>query len=157
MTRVLRRPSHTCGPEAPSLSLWKYAGVCGKTPEVAALQDLLIYTVKGLGSLAHHARTTAGIEDEAVNTFINGAIFSTLTNVNFADDRFTEFVTDSRRLHEQLAAKMAAAGVALPPNASTPQPWFGSMPHPLAWNSQPVVLGGVAGMIETGLQVGVPK
>lgn len=54
--------------------------MCGKTAEVAGLQDLLIYHVKGLGSLAHHARLH-GVEDAAVNTFINGSIFSTLTNV----------------------------------------------------------------------------
>ncbi len=68
-------------------------GICGKTPEVSSLQDLLIYSVKGLGSLAHHARTEAGIEDAAVNTFINAAIFSTLTNVNFDDQRFVEWVS----------------------------------------------------------------
>ncbi|GLC35355.1 hypothetical protein PLESTB_000573600 [Pleodorina starrii] len=130
-------------------------GVCGKTPEVAALQDLLIYTVKGLASLAHHARTAAGIEDQEVNTFVNGAIFSTLTNVNFADDRFVEFVNDSRRLHAKLSAKLAAAGVSLPASASESQPWFGSMPHPLAWNSQAAALGGVGDMIEIGMQTGI--
>ncbi|GFR45201.1 hypothetical protein Agub_g6595 [Astrephomene gubernaculifera] len=130
-------------------------GVCGKTPEVAALQDLLVYSVKGLGSLAHIARTTAGIEDARVNTFINGAIFSTLTNVNFADDRFLEFVTECRQLHAELAAKLAAAGVTLPAEATQSQPWFGSMPHPLAWNSAAVALGGVGDMIEVGQQTGV--
>nr|ARO50069.1 hybrid-cluster protein [Yamagishiella unicocca] len=130
-------------------------GVCGKTPEVATLQDLLIYSVKGLASLAHHARTAAGIEDAKVNTFINGAIFSTLTNVNFADDRFVDFVTESRQLHAQLSAKLAAAGVALPASASEVQPWFGSMPHPLTWNSQAVALGGVGDMLEIGEQTGI--
>ncbi|GLI70539.1 hypothetical protein VaNZ11_015455 [Volvox africanus] len=130
-------------------------GVCGKTPEVAALQDLLIYTVKGLGSLAHHARTLAGLEDQEVNTFINGAIFSTLTNVNFADDRFVEFVNDSRRLHKQLAAKLTSAGIYLPASSTTPQPWFGSMPHPMAWNTQSMAPRGVADMIEVGHQTGI--
>ncbi|KXZ44628.1 hypothetical protein GPECTOR_64g122 [Gonium pectorale] len=130
-------------------------GVCGKTPEVAALQDLLVYSLKGLASLAHIARTTAGIEDPAVNSFVNGAIFSTLTNVNFADDRFVEFVTESRRLHACLAEKLKAAGVAVPADATAPQPWFGGMPHPLAWNGSPVALGGVGDMIEVGGQTGI--
>lgn len=60
-------------------------GVCGKTPEVAALQDLLIYQAKGLGCLSHHARAQ-GITDPAIDSFINGIIFSTLTNVNFSDE-----------------------------------------------------------------------
>ncbi|KAG2432517.1 hypothetical protein HXX76_008862 [Chlamydomonas incerta] len=134
-------------------------GVCGKTPEVSALQDLLIYSVKGLGSLAHVARTSpAKIEDAAVNTFINGAIFSTLTNVNFADDRFLEFVTDCRKLHAQLAAKMAAAGVAVPAAETAHQPWFGSMPHPLAWNSDArVALAGVGEMLEVAHKTGVKE
>ncbi|PNW78577.1 hypothetical protein CHLRE_09g391450v5 [Chlamydomonas reinhardtii] len=134
-------------------------GVCGKTPEVSALQDLLIYSVKGLGSLAHVARTSpAKIEDAAVNTFINGAIFSTLTNVNFADDRFLEFVTDCRKLHAQLAAKMAAAGVAVPAAETAHQPWFGSMPHPLAWNSDThVALAGVGDMLEVASKTGVKE
>lgn len=59
-------------------------GVCGKSPEVAGLQDLLIYQLKGIGSLSHHARAH-GVEDDEVNTFLDGAIFSTLTNVNFDD------------------------------------------------------------------------
>ncbi|KAG2454078.1 hypothetical protein HYH02_001118 [Chlamydomonas schloesseri] len=134
-------------------------GVCGKTPEVAGLQDLLIYSVKGLGSLAHIARNSpAKIEDAAVNTFINGAIFSTLTNVNFADDRFLEFVTDCRRLHAQLAAKMAAAGVAVPASETAHQPWFGSMPHPLAWNSDASVpLAGVGDMLDAANKTGIKE
>ena len=46
------------------------------------LQDLLVYSLKGLASLAHVARTAGGIEDAEVNQFVHGAAFSTLTNVN---------------------------------------------------------------------------
>ncbi|HOL17367.1 MAG TPA: hydroxylamine reductase, partial [Bacillota bacterium] len=58
------------------------SGVCGKKPEVAALQDLLIY---GLRALSHYARAgrEAGLVDEAVNRFTAAALFTTLTNVNF--------------------------------------------------------------------------
>ncbi|KAG2498775.1 hypothetical protein HYH03_003514 [Edaphochlamys debaryana] len=130
-------------------------GICGKTPEVSALQDLLIYSVKGLGSLAHIARTSAGIEDAEVNTFVNGAIFSTLTNVNFADDRFVEFVTESRHLHAKLAAQLAAKGVQVPASETAAQPWHAPMPHPLVWNSQPAALGGVGAMLEVAEQTGI--
>jgi hypothetical protein len=54
-------------------------GVCGKTPTVAGLQDLLMYSLKGLGGWAHAARA-AGITSFEVDSFINNAIFSTLTN-----------------------------------------------------------------------------
>lgn len=55
-----------------------YTLQCGKTPEVAGLQDLLVYTLKGLGTLAVKARA-AGIVDDQVNSFIMRAMFSTLT------------------------------------------------------------------------------
>jgi hydroxylamine reductase len=54
-------------------------GQCGKTPEVAGLQDLLVFSLKGLGQLAHHARTVAGITDPEVDSFTLRASFSTLT------------------------------------------------------------------------------
>uniref|UniRef100_A0A7S0RFR5 Hydroxylamine reductase n=1 Tax=Chlamydomonas leiostraca TaxID=1034604 RepID=A0A7S0RFR5_9CHLO len=107
-------------------------GVCGKTSEVAGLQDLLVYQMKGLGCLAHHARAH-GVQDAEVNTFINGAIFSTLTNVNFDDSRFHEFLHEGQRLKEVLSTKMKAAGVAPPPTPDVPEFW-GGMPHPLLWN-----------------------
>ncbi|KAG2498770.1 hypothetical protein HYH03_003509 [Edaphochlamys debaryana] len=132
-------------------------GVCGKTPETAGLQDLLVYSVKGLGSLAHHARNVGGIEDQEINTFVNSAIFSTLTNVNFSDERMVEFINESRRLHAKLAAQMAAKGVKAPASASVAQPWHGSMPHPLEWNSQAVALGGVGDMIEVSAQTGIAE
>ena len=64
-------------------------GVCGKQPEVAALQDLLIYTVKGL-SQAAVAAEKAGVVDDSINRFTCEAIFSTLTNVDFDPDRFCQ-------------------------------------------------------------------
>lgn len=129
-------------------------GICGKSPEVSALQDLLVFSLKGLGSLAHVARTSAGVEDAEVNQFINGAVFSTLTNVNFDDSRFVELVADCRRLHNKLAAKVTAAGVAPPP----PEPvvWFEPMPHPMLWNVEGPVVATVGDMLEVGKETGIP-
>ena len=57
-------------------------GVCGKTPDLQSLQEILIYGLKGLAAYAHHARRLGKV-DEAVDTFVEEALFSTLTNVNF--------------------------------------------------------------------------
>ncbi|MCB9834198.1 MAG: hydroxylamine reductase [Planctomycetes bacterium] len=57
-------------------------GVCGKDADVQSLQETLIYGVKGLASYAHHARRL-GKTSERVNEFIEEALFSTVTNVNF--------------------------------------------------------------------------
>ena len=62
-------------------------GVCGKQPEVAMLQDLLIYAVKGLSAVAVEGRKV-GVTDPEVNLFTVQALFSTLTNVDFDPERF---------------------------------------------------------------------
>jgi hydroxylamine reductase len=62
------------------------AGVCGKSPEVAALQDLLVYAVMGIAQVAHRARQR-GMRDRDIDVFTLEALFSTVTNVNFDADR----------------------------------------------------------------------
>ena len=57
-------------------------GVCGKDPDVQSLQEIILFGLKGLAAYAHHARRL-GKTDDAVNAFIEEALFSTLTNVNF--------------------------------------------------------------------------
>ena len=62
-------------------------GVCGKDPTVAALQDLLIFGLKGVAAYAYHAREL-GATDPEVDAFIEESLFSTLTNVNFSAEEF---------------------------------------------------------------------
>ncbi len=57
-------------------------GVCGKDPDVESLQQILLYGLKGMAAYASHARRL-GQTDEAVNAFIEEALFATMTNVNF--------------------------------------------------------------------------
>jgi len=84
-------------------------GVCGKKPEVAALQDLLLYAVKGLSQIAVEGRKV-GVSDEAVDLFTCEAIFSTLTNVDFDPERFAEMIRQCVDLRNALGAKVKAAG-----------------------------------------------
>jgi len=84
-------------------------GVCGKQPEVAALQDLLIYAVKGLSLVAVEARRM-GIGDNQLNRFACEAIFSTLTNVDFDPQRFMEMINETVRLRNALKETVQAAG-----------------------------------------------
>ncbi|MGE4290816.1 MAG: hydroxylamine reductase [Desulfovibrio sp.] len=88
-------------------------GVCGKTPEVAALQDLLIFAMQGLSIAANLAREN-GIVDDDVNHFSAEAVFSTLTNVNFDPARFTPMVRRAVTLREGLKAQLQAKGVQVP-------------------------------------------
>jgi hydroxylamine reductase len=62
------------------------SGVCGKKPEVAALQDMLIHCAKILGRLVTELRAM-GIKDPEADRFIVEALFTTITNVNFDPER----------------------------------------------------------------------
>ena len=84
-------------------------GVCGKSPEVAALQDLLIFIVRGLSQLALEGQKV-GVKDEQLNLFICEAAFATLTNVNFDPDAIIEYINKAAELRDTLREKIKAAG-----------------------------------------------
>lgn len=85
------------------------AGVCGKTPEVSSLQDLLLHAVKGLSLYASEGRKL-GIVNPQVNAFTVKAIFSTLTNVDFDPERFQSLINRCVELREQLKGQVSNAG-----------------------------------------------
>ena len=84
-------------------------GVCGKSGEVAALQDALIHSLKGLSLYAVEARRLKVLDNE-VNRFTCEALFSTLTNVNFDPQRFVGLIQGSVRRRKELKKKVADAG-----------------------------------------------
>ncbi len=84
-------------------------GVCGKQPEVATLQDLLIYALRGLSLCAVEARKVR-VNDHDTNVFTCKAMFSTLTNVNFDPARFVPLINRCVELREDLKEKTKAAG-----------------------------------------------
>jgi hydroxylamine reductase len=84
-------------------------GVCGKNEEVAALQDLLIYSLQGLSQVAVAGRQVV-VSDREVNVFTCEATFSTLTNVDFDPDRFVRLIHKSVELRERLKEKVRQAG-----------------------------------------------
>ncbi|MBI4848823.1 MAG: hydroxylamine reductase [Nitrospirae bacterium] len=83
-------------------------GACGKKSDVAALQDLLVYALKGLSLYAVEGRT-AGIVDRKVDEFAVSALFSTLTNVNFDPERFVTLINECVELREALKKKIQSA------------------------------------------------
>jgi hydroxylamine reductase len=66
-------------------------GVCGKQPDTAALQNLLIHITKGLGQYAHRARQCGAVDDR-INLATAEALFTTVTNVNFDSERVAEVI-----------------------------------------------------------------
>ncbi|WP_394135580.1 hydroxylamine reductase [Shewanella algae] len=76
-------------------------GMCGKLAATSDLQDLLIYMLQGLSAYAVKLREFEVI-DPQVDTFVPKAFFATLTNVNFDDERISEYAKEAARLRDQL-------------------------------------------------------
>jgi hydroxylamine reductase len=98
-------------------------GVCGKQPDVAALQDLLLYALMGLAQVAVAGRKV-GVSERDANVFTVKAAFSTLTNVNFDSARFKTLIEQAVSWREKLKSRIKAAGGqrAWPEGAATLQP-----------------------------------
>ena len=77
-------------------------GVCGKTPEIANLQDLLIYQLKGISFYARHILDSGLNVDKSVVSFIENCLFSTLTNVNFNVDDHVHLLKQSQNIKNNL-------------------------------------------------------
>ena len=82
-------------------------GVCGKNADVAALQDLLVYMLRGLGQLSTEARK-AGVKDEDIDLFTAEALFVTLTNVNFDPEAITAYIRKTAQYQEKLRIRLYA-------------------------------------------------
>lgn len=77
----------------------KDTGVCGKDPETAALQDLLLHATKAVAQYAHHARQL-GAKDPAVDRFILHGLFATVTNVNFDNAAIEKSIRDAALIRD---------------------------------------------------------
>lgn len=93
-------------------------GVCGKDPDMQSLQEILLYGVKGMAAYAHHARRLGQV-DESVNAFIEEALFSTVTNVNFDLESLLELVLECGRMNLRVMEMLDAGHVE---QFGTPEP-----------------------------------
>ncbi|HEY5275134.1 MAG TPA: hydroxylamine reductase, partial [Coriobacteriia bacterium] len=84
-------------------------GVCGKNPEVSALQELVMHEMVAL-SLWAAAGGALGITDRAVDELADKAIFHTVTNVDFDAESLATVVRTLHGMRVALAATVAAAG-----------------------------------------------
>jgi hydroxylamine reductase len=90
-------------------------GACGKSPQVNAIQDLLIYYLRGLAPIALKAKEL-DIDTHAVDVFTCEAIFATMTNVNFSEKRFVEYLQKAIAHRANLKAQVQQA-------TDTPPTW----------------------------------
>lgn len=92
-------------------------GVCGKTPEIANLQDLLIYQLKGISFYARHILDSGLNVDKSVVSFIENCLFTTLTNVNFNVDDHVHLLKQSQDIKNNLKNIVGTTDYITPPAA----------------------------------------
>jgi hydroxylamine reductase len=83
-------------------------GVCGKSPELAKIQDLLVYVTKGLSVVTTELRKQGEVIAPEVDHHITLNLFTTITNANFDNEVFYQRVADTLAMKESLLAKVAA-------------------------------------------------
>ncbi|MBN2572886.1 MAG: hypothetical protein JXA68_12215, partial [Ignavibacteriales bacterium] len=87
-------------------------GVCGKTDDLAAMQDLLIYVLKGISIYSMEARKK-GLEKGDVSKFIFDSLFMTITNANFDKQRFIDKITEGLLLRNSIEKMMQEREIVL--------------------------------------------
>ncbi|MGV8981390.1 hydroxylamine reductase [Clostridium sp.] len=100
-------------------------GMCGKTADLANMQDLLIFVLKGISIYSTSARKL-GIENEEVNKFVANGLFMTITNANFDKARFIETITKALELREVIKNELVNAGGVIDGNLPECATWTGN-------------------------------
>jgi hydroxylamine reductase len=119
-------------------------GVCGKEPDVAALQDLLVHAAKGISMYAHRAGQL-GVHDHEIDVFVTEALFTTVTNVNFDADRMEGLLRKAALVKDKARALYHDAAIKagnIEEQLSGPAVW-----QPAADRE---------GLVTEGLEVGIP-
>lgn len=82
------------------------SGVCGKKPEVAAMQDLLIYVTKGVSAVTTELRKEGKEVSANVNHLVSVNLFTTITNANFDEDAIRQRIADTLAVKEELLSQV---------------------------------------------------
>ncbi len=88
-------------------------GVCGKTSDVANLQDTLLFILKGISWYNEKLRAQ-NLNPEKVNKFVFDGLFSTITNANFDKESFSRRIIKALQLRSELHSRCLAANIPLP-------------------------------------------
>ena len=95
-------------------------GVCGKKPEVANLQDLLVYATKGLSAVTTKLRKEGKKVDEEINHLITINLFTTITNANFDYDDIADKIEITLKTRDSIISQLDSKDG--PPEAAL---WYG--------------------------------
>ena len=83
------------------------SGVCGKKPEVAAMQDLLVYATKGLSAVAQQLRAEGKEVSQELNHRVTMNLFITITNANFDEEAIVARVEETLAVKNELLAQVS--------------------------------------------------
>ena len=97
-------------------------GVCGKTDDVAVMQDMLVWIAKGISILGTTARQHH-YSNAKVDRFVQEALFTTITNANFDNSRIIERIHEGIALRDKFAGEMKAKGISIPDNVHESVTW----------------------------------
>jgi len=122
-------------------------GVCGKSPRVATLQDLLIWTLKGISFWGTNGRKTLGVVHPETDLFVAQALFSTITNANFDEARFVELIREAIERRDALKAEAQTAC-----RAKHGTPCFHALPEASTWTPESY---DVEALLAKGANVGI--
>ena len=120
-------------------------GVCGKSPEVAALEDLLIYVLKGISVYAHKAREL-GAKEKAIDLFVIEGLFTTITNVDFDTERLQEILLKGYEIQKKARALYLDAY-----KKQHGRDFEGALPAATGWKPA----ADLKGLIDQGMGVGI--
>nr|WP_297175384.1 hydroxylamine reductase [uncultured Agathobaculum sp.] len=84
------------------------SGVCGKKPEVAAMQDLLVYVTRGLAAVANRMRQEGKEPSAEINHMITLNLFITITNANFDNEAIINQISKTLRVKQDLLGQVSA-------------------------------------------------
>ncbi|KAL7435949.1 hypothetical protein ACHAXM_004936 [Skeletonema potamos] len=91
-------------------------GICGKSPETSAMQDVLMQSVKSVALWAVAAREAGASADEMkdANSWTLSSVFATLTNVNFDESRIEDYIKEGMSIKRDLEEMVRAKGGVAP-------------------------------------------
>jgi hydroxylamine reductase len=104
------------------------AGVCGKSDNVANLQDLLLFVVKGVSFFTTRLRKI-GIENDPADRYVVNSLFMTITNANFNRERIISAIKEGLELREVLKETFLKAGGIMPAEIHESATWIAKTPE----------------------------
>ncbi len=120
-------------------------GVCGKSPEVSLLQDVLQLQLKGIGFLGHRLREL-GYMDEHADRFVIEALFTTVTNVDFDPQLLKSWIDRAYRVQEALKDKFHGLFA-----EKHNRPFAGKLPEAVEF----IPAGTIEGLLKQGAMAGI--